>query len=128
MMFLYKRYKKKNNTCQIETTADSNPSHDMQLTVPDVSDSYACQQEIEISKELTSPCSEVQSTPDFTPHGTPGNGSKCTSTIYQCKPQSSLCIPKPDRVDLLRSTIQRVGPLINPYLAFVRNPSNVEVI
>ncbi|KAE8766831.1 hypothetical protein D1007_61881 [Hordeum vulgare] len=74
VMFLYKRYKKKNNTGQIKTTADSNPSHDMQLTVPDVSDSYACQQEIEISRELTSPCSEVQSTPDFTPHGTPGNG------------------------------------------------------
>ncbi|XP_044950012.1 glutamate receptor 2.7-like [Hordeum vulgare subsp. vulgare] len=74
VMFLYKRYKKKNNTGQIQTTADSNPSHDMQLTVPDVSDSYACQQEIEISRELTSPCSEVQSTPDFTPHGTLGNG------------------------------------------------------
>ncbi|XP_037434542.1 glutamate receptor 2.8-like [Triticum dicoccoides] len=74
MMFLYKRYKIRNGTGQIETTADSNPSHDMQLTVPDDSDSYACQQEIEISRELTSPCSEVQTTPDFMPHGTPGNG------------------------------------------------------
>ncbi|XBI81382.1 hypothetical protein VPH35_090295 [Triticum aestivum] len=74
VMFLYKRYKIRNITCQIETTADSNPSHNMQLTVPDDSDSYACQQEIEMSRELTSPCSEVQTTPDFTPHGTPGNG------------------------------------------------------
>uniref|UniRef100_A0A453KVR7 Glutamate receptor n=2 Tax=Aegilops tauschii subsp. strangulata TaxID=200361 RepID=A0A453KVR7_AEGTS len=73
VMFLYKRYKIGDSTGLIETTADSNPPHDMQLTVPDDSDGYACQQEIEISRELTSPCSEVQ-TPDFTLHGTPGNG------------------------------------------------------
>ena len=73
-MFLYKRYKIGDSTGLIETTADSNPPHDMQLTVPDDSDGYAYQQEIEISRELTSPCSEVQTTPDFMPHGTPGNG------------------------------------------------------
>jgi ionotropic glutamate receptor len=85
VMFLYKKHKIRNSTGpdQIEMgygeehineqtrerTTESTPPQNMQLTVLDDSDSYTCQQEIEISREQ-SPSSEVQTTPDFTPHGT----------------------------------------------------------
>uniref|UniRef100_A0ACD5XS88 Uncharacterized protein n=1 Tax=Avena sativa TaxID=4498 RepID=A0ACD5XS88_AVESA len=90
VMFLYKKHKIRNsigpNQIQMgygeehideqtrERTTESNPSQNLQLAVPDDSDSYACQQEIEISREL-SPSSEVQTTSDFTPHGTSSNGA-----------------------------------------------------
>jgi ionotropic glutamate receptor len=50
-----------------EMTIHSNQVHNLQLTVPDDSDEYSCQQDGEISIEQ-SPASEIQTSPYFASH------------------------------------------------------------
>uniref|UniRef100_A0A0E0M1H9 Ionotropic glutamate receptor C-terminal domain-containing protein n=1 Tax=Oryza punctata TaxID=4537 RepID=A0A0E0M1H9_ORYPU len=56
-----------------ERAIDSNQVQNLQLTVPDDSDEYTCQQEGEISIEI-SPASGIQTSSDIASHGTSRNG------------------------------------------------------
>uniref|UniRef100_A0A0D9XDY9 Ionotropic glutamate receptor C-terminal domain-containing protein n=1 Tax=Leersia perrieri TaxID=77586 RepID=A0A0D9XDY9_9ORYZ len=84
MMFLYKnKHKVRNSISRVQTpkryraehinepneeeVIGSNQVQNLQLTVPDDSDEYTCQQEGEISIEL-SPASGIQTSPDFASH------------------------------------------------------------
>jgi ionotropic glutamate receptor len=56
-----------------ERTIDSNQVQNLQLTVPDDSNEYTCQQEGEISIEI-SPASGIQTSQDIASHRTSRNG------------------------------------------------------